>query len=180
MKKLFLLIGCLCFMVAVTAHEIDSLYSAFLTSRGESTVRLANEIVAMTGDTTRFTMGTSADEMHNALLKTLIFWHFDRAEMVEVVNYSNKAIERYRQQDDLFDMAGCYNTLGVAYQRMGQLEEAINSYNQCNIIMDQLNEKEPNPFYQRNIRYTTNNMAAIYSSMGELDRAEDMNAKCTT
>ena len=165
-------------MVAVTAHEIDSLYSAFLTSRGESTVRLANEIVAMTGDTTRFTMGTSADEMHNALLKTLIFWHFDRAEMVEVVNYSNKAIERYRQQEDLFDMAGCYNTLGVAYQRMGQLEEAINSYNQCNIIMDQLNEKEPNPFYQRNIRYTTNNMAAIYSSMGELDRAEDMNAKC--
>lgn len=178
MKKLFLLIGCLCFMVAVTAHEIDSLYSAFLTSRGESTVRLANEIVAMAGDTTRFTMGTSADEMHNALLKTLIFWHFDRAEMVEVVNYSNKAIERYRQQEDLFDMAGCYNTLGVAYQRMGQLEEAINSYNQCNIIMDQLNEKEPNPFYQRNIRYTTNNMAAIYSSMGELDRAEDMNAKC--
>ncbi len=178
MKKLFLLIGCLWMTVAVSAHEIDSLYNAFLTSRGENTVRLANEIMAMAGDTTRFTEELSADAIHDVLLKTLIFWYYDRAEMVKVISYSNKAIERYREQNDLFNMAGCYNTLGVAYQRMGQLEEAIDSYNQCNILMDQLNEMEPNPFYQRNIRYTTNNMAAIYCSMGELERAEDMNSKC--
>lgn len=178
MKKL---LGLICFLMlsgSLVAHEIDSLYGAFLTSRGENAVRLANEIVAMTGDTSRFTMETSNDEIHDILLKKLIFWHYDRAEMMEVITFSNKAIERYRQQEDLFNLAGCYNTLGVAYQRTGQLEEAIDSYNQCNEIMAQLNEQEPNPFYEKNIRYTTNNMAAIYCSMGELDRAEEMNANC--
>lgn len=178
MKKLLLLIGCLCSMVAAMAHEIDSLYAVFLGSRGENAVRLANEIVTIAGDSAGFSNDTPSDVMNDKLLKTLIFWHFDRSEMVEVINYSNKAVEQYRQREDLFNMAGCYNTLGVAYQRTGQLEEAIDSYNRCNELMIQLNEQESNPFYEKNIRYTTNNMAAIYSSMGELDRAEDMNSKC--
>lgn len=178
MKKL---IGLLCFFMLVgslSAHEIDSLYGAFLTSRGENAVRLANEIVAMAGDSACFTSESTSESMNDKLLKTLIFWHYDRAEMVEAINYSNKAVELYRQRNDLFNMAGCYNTLGVAYQRTGQFEEAIDCYNKCNEIMAQLNEEDPNPFYQKNIRYTTNNMAAIYCSMGELDRAEEMNAKC--
>lgn len=178
MKKLFLLIVCLCSMVAANAHEIDSLYAVFLGSRGENAVRLANVIVTMAGDSAGFTIVTPSDVMNDKLLKTLIFWHFDRSEMVEVISYSNKALEQYSQKEDLFNMAGCYNTLGVAYQRTGQLEEAIDSYNRCNELMMQLNEQEANPFYEKNIRYTTNNMAAIYSSMGELDRAEEMNSKC--
>ena len=178
MKKLFLLIICFCSMVAANAHEIDSLYAVFLGSRGENAVRLANEIVTMAGDSAGFTNVTPSDVMNDKLLKTLIFWHFDRSEMVEVISYSNKALEQFRQREDLFNMAGCYNTLGVAYQRTGQLEEAIDSYNRCNELMMQLNEQEANPFYEKNIRYTTNNMAAIYSSMGELDRAEEMNSKC--
>lgn len=178
MKKLFLLIGCFCSMVAAMANEIDSLYAVFLGSRGENAVRLANEIVTMAGDSAGFSNDTPSDVMNEKLLKTLIFWHFDRSEMVEVISYSNKALEQYSQKEDLFNMAGCYNTLGVAYQRTGQLEEAIDSYNRCNELMMQLNEQESNPFYEKNIRYTTNNMAAIYSSMGELDRAEEMNSKC--
>ena len=178
MKKLIGLIGLLLVAGPLAAHEIDSLYGAFLTSRGEHAVRIANEIVALAGDSAGFTSETSTEVMNDRLLKTLIFWHYDCAEMAEVVSYSNKAIERYSQQEDLFNMAGCYNTLGVAYQRMGQFEEAIDSYNHCNELMAQLNQQEPNPFYQKNIRYTTNNMAAIYCSMGELDRAEEMNTKC--
>ena len=178
MKKLLGFICAIMMVGSVEAHEIDSLYAVFLSSRGENAVRLANEIVEMAGDSAGFTNDTPSEDMNDKLLKTLIFWHFDRTEMVEVISYSQKAIEHYRQRDDLFNMAGCYNTLGVAYQRLGQLEEAIDSYNQCNEIMALLNEQEPNPFYMRNIRYTTNNMAAIYSSMGELDRAEEMNTKC--
>ena len=178
MKKLLGLIAFLMLTGSLVAHEVDSLYGAFVTSRGENAVRLANEIVVMAGDSARFSMETPADEMHDAVLKKLIFWHFDHAEMMEVISYSNKAIERYRQQDDLFNMAGCYNTLGVAHQRVGQLEEAIDSYNQCNELMAQLNEQEPNPFYEKNIRYTMNNMASIYSSMGEFDIAEEMYSDC--
>jgi len=178
MKKLLCLVGFLLMATSLTAHEIDSLYSAYLANRGENAIRIANEIMDMSGDTTRFTPETSAGQVGEALLKKLIFWHYDRAEMAEAVNYTNKAIVEYEQHGDLFDLAGCYNILGVAYQRMGQFEEAIDSYNRCNEVMAQLNEQEANPFYEKNIRYTTNNMAAIYTSMGEYDVAEEMYYKC--
>ena len=175
------LIGLILFSLltlSLAAHEIDSLYGVFLSSKGDHALMVANQILAMADDTASFTSEASTETMNERLLKTLIFWHFDRAEMVEVIDYSNKAIGNYRERDDLFNMAGCYNTMGVAYQRMGRLEEAIDSYNHCSEMMHQLNEQEPNPFYQKNIRYTINNMAAIYSSMGELDRAEEMTRNC--
>lgn len=178
MKKLLGLIGLILMATSLAAHEIDSLYSAFLANRGENAIRIANEIMDMTDDTTHFTTETSAELVSEALLKKLIFWHYDRAEMAEAVNYTNKAKVGYEQRGDLFNLAGCYNILGVAYQRMGQLEEAIDSYNRCNEVMAQLNEQEANPFYEKNIRYTTNNMAAIYTSMGEFEVAEEMYYKC--
>ena len=160
------------------AHEIDSLYNHFQVSKGETAVIIANEILATAGDTTRFTTGTSAEEMKGKLLKTMIYFHYDRAEMSEVISYAQRSIAFYEQKEDWFDLAGCYNTLGVAYQRLGRMEDAIDSYNRCNEVMMKMNEKEANPYYERNIRYTTNNMAAIYSSMGEYDLAEEMFSDC--
>lgn len=176
---------CLSFMVlfllanaSLHASEIDSLYNVFLASKGEMAINVANEIAVMTGDTVCFTEDISVEQMNEAVLKKLIFWHFDRSEMTEVVNYAKIAIDSYEERGDLFDAAGCYNLLGVAYQRLGQMNEAIESYNQCNAAMTLLNEQEPNPFYEKNIRYTTNNMANIYSSMGENDKAEEMFIRC--
>ena len=176
---------CLSFMVlfllanvSLHASEIDSLYNVFLASKGEMAINVANEIAVMTGDTVCFTEDISVEQMKEAVLKKLIFWHFDRSEMTEVVNYAKIAIDSYEERGDLFDAAGCYNLLGVAYQRLGQMNEAIESYNQCNAAMTLLNEQEPNPFYEKNIRYTTNNMANIYSSMGENDKAEEMFMRC--
>ena len=176
---------CLSFMVlfllanaSLHASEIDSLYNVFLASKGEMAINVANEIAVMTGDTVCFTEDISAEQMNEAVLKKLIFWHFDRSEMTEVVNYAKIAIDSYEKRGDLFDAAGCYNLLGVAYQRLGQMNEAIESYNQCNAAMTLLNEQEPNSFYEKNIRYTTNNMANIYSSMGENDKAEEMFMRC--
>lgn len=178
MKRLFLLIGCLCLTVAVAAHEIDSLYDHFQVSKGEATVKIANDILAMAGDTARFTMGTSTEEINGRLLKTMIYFHYDRAEMSEAINYAQRSIVFYEQREDWYNLAGCYNTLGVAYQRMGKMEEAIDSYNLCNEVMLKMNEEKGSPIYEKNIRYTTNNMAAIYSSMGEYDMAEEMFSKC--
>lgn len=178
MKKLWVLTCLLVMAVPMTAHEIDSLYIVFLANRGDNAVRLANEIATMAGDTATFTAESSIESINGRILKMLVFWHYYRSEMMEVINYSNKAIEQYRQQNDLRNMAGCYIVLGVSYQRMGKFEEAIDCYNHCNELMMQLNQQEPNSFYQINIRYNTNNMAAIYSSMGEFDIAEDMYSKC--
>ena len=178
MKKALWLIEFLLFSGVMFAHEIDSLYDHFQVSKGETAMQIANEILATAGDTTRFTMETPTEEMTGKLLKTLIYFHYDRAEMSEVISYAQRSITFYEQREDWFDLAGCYNTLGVAYQRMGRLEDAIDSYNRCNEVMVKMNEMEANPYYERNIRYTINNMAAIYSSMGEYDMAEEMFSDC--
>lgn len=178
MKKAIWLIGFLLISCVIFAHEIDGLYDHFQVSKGETAVQIANEILATAGDTTRFTTETPMEEMTGKLLKTLIYFHYDRAEMSEVINYAHRSITFYEQRKDWFDLAGCYNTLGVAYQRMGRLEDAIDSYNRCNEVMMKMNEKEASPYYEKNIRYTTNNMAAIYSSMGEYDLAEEMFSDC--
>lgn len=178
MRRFLFLVLFLLVNASVRASEIDSLYNVFLASKGEQALNLANEIAVMTGDTVMFTADMGAEKMGEAVLKKLIFWHFDRSEMVEVVSYAKKAINSYEKQGDLFDAAGCYNLLGVAYQRLGQMNEAIESYNQCNAVMALLNDQDPNAFYEKNIRYTTNNMANIYTSMGENDMAVEMFKKC--
>ena len=178
MRRLTFMVLFLLANASLHASEIDSLYNVFLASKGEPAVNVANEIAAMTGDTACFTTDFDAEQLNEAILKKVIYWHFDRSEMTEVVNYAKIAIDSYEKRGDLFDAAGCYNLLGVAYQRLGQLNEAIESYNQCNAAMTLLNEQEPNAFYERNIRYTTNNIAAIYTSMHEFDMAEEMYDKC--
>ena len=176
---------CLSYMVlfllanaSLHASEIDSLYNVFMASKGELAIDVANEIAVMTGDTVCFTTDLDAEQLNEAVLKKVIYWHFDRSEMTEVVNYAKIAIDSYEKRGDLFDAAGCYNLLGVAYQHLGQLNEAIESYNQCNAAMTLLNEQDPNAFYEKNIRYTINNMASIYNSMGENDMAEEMFLRC--
>ncbi|MBQ8958390.1 MAG: tetratricopeptide repeat protein [Bacteroidales bacterium] len=164
--------------LAMQAQEIDSLYGAFLVSRGEQALKIANKIALMTGDTVGYSSETPLEELNDMLLKSLILWYFDQNKMVEVVNFSHKAIDRFEQQGDLFNKAGCYNILGVAYHRMGRLAEAIDSYELSNALMVQLNAMEENPFYDRSIRYTKNNVASIYYSMGEFDRAEEMYNNC--
>ena len=83
------------------ASEIDSLYNVFLASKGEMAINVANEIAVMTGDTVCFTEDISVEQMNEAVLKKLIFWHFDRSEMTEVVNYAKIAIDSYEERGDL-------------------------------------------------------------------------------
>ncbi|MBR3730610.1 MAG: hypothetical protein IKN08_06820, partial [Bacteroidales bacterium] len=73
---------CLSFMVllllanaSLHASEIDSLYNVFLASKGEMAINVANEIAVMTGDTVCFTEDISVEQMNEAVLKKLIFWH---------------------------------------------------------------------------------------------------------
>lgn len=119
-------------------------------------------------------IGQSADS-----LKSLIYYHYDRSEFVEAISYAERVLSYYESQNDLYDMAGCYNIMGVAYQRMGQFDEAIDSYNHSCELMEVLRETNPTePYYERNIRYTQNNIAAIYSDMGEYDQSAKMYRRC--
>ena len=48
-------------------------------------------------------------------LKERIFYHYDRSEFEEVVRFGKEALAVYESEGDLFEMAGCYNVLGVEH-----------------------------------------------------------------
>ena len=118
-------------------------------------------------------------------LKKRIYSHYYQSEFSEVVKCGNEALEVYKANGLLFDMAGCYNVMGNAYQRLGQFKEAIECYELCAETMESLknsesdeNREEASAFYDKNIRYTRNNMAEIYTTLGEYDEAEKLYRNC--
>ena len=129
--------------------------------------------------------GIFAQEPDSLSLKERIFYHYDRPEFTEVVNSCNRALEVYEATNDLFEMAGCYNILGIAYQRLGRYKEAIESYERSTEVLEKMKESEvalhkegAEAFYDKNIRYTRNNMATIYFMMEEYDEAEKLYRNC--
>ncbi len=118
-------------------------------------------------------------------LKKRIYSHYYQSEFLEVVKCGNEALEVYKANGLFFDMAGCYNVMGNAYQRLGQFKEAIECYELCAETMESLknsesdeNREEASAFYDKNIRYTRNNMAEIYTTLGEYDEAEKLYRNC--
>lgn len=107
-------------------------------------------------------------------VKAELIRYLEEDDFDKTVGYAKAAVEYYRSRNDLMDMAGCYMTLGNAYQRMGQYEEAIRNYNLCSETMDQIG----GPMAKVNKRYVLNNMAVMYLEMGEYDQAESMWNRC--
>ena len=107
-------------------------------------------------------------------VKAELIRYLEEDDFDKTVGFAEAAVEFYRSRNDLMDMAGCYMTLGNAYQRMGQYEEAIRNYNLCSETMDQIG----GPMAKVNKRYILNNMAVMYLEMGEYDQAEEMWNRC--
>ena len=107
-------------------------------------------------------------------VKVELIRYLEEDDFDKTVGYAKAAVEYYRSRNDLMDMAGCYMTLGNAYQRMGQYEKAIRNYNLCSETMDQIG----GPMAKVNKRYVLNNMAVMYLEMGEYDQAESMWNRC--
>ena len=116
-------------------------------------------------------------------LKDSIFYYYDRSEFDEVVFYGKKALAVYEAEENLYDMAGCYNVMGNAYQRLGRFRESIESYEQCAEALEKLkasdnSDDKANLAYDKNIRYTRNNMAQMFVAIDELDQAEKLYYDC--
>ena len=177
-RKLTLALMLLCGSWSAFAQGIDSLYHAFSEADKARAYIIANQIYGNFGDSAKFDDQSDYNAMKGMLLRRIIYEHYDQAEFIEAIAYAHEAIEFFKQREDWLDVAGCYNLLGNAYQLTGQLTQSIDCYDQCRIIMNQLNESGNDSLYLKNIRYTTNNMASIYLSMGEFDIAETMFRDC--
>ena len=175
MRKIVLLIGMVWgFAVASMAQDLDSLYHVFENSRGEAAYRAAVAIDAAVGREPNFDLDTDKDEIKLKLLRTMILYYFDINDFQHVVQYSEVGIAHYDEIGDLFNEAGCTMTLANAYQRLGQLDKAIECYNRCNDLMDQIGGEMADV----NKRYVMNNIAEIHLAMGEYDTAEELYRKC--
>ena len=174
MKKALILIGVLWACLAAAAQDLDSLYQVFEHNRGEAAYRAAVTIDETIGREPNFDADTDKDEIKVKVLRTMILYYFNNNDFQHAVRYSEIGIAHYDKIGDYFNEAGCTMTLANAYQRLGQLDKAIEFYNRCNELMDLVGGE----MAEVNKRYVINNIAEIHLSMGEYDTAEEMYRKC--
>ena len=117
-------------------------------------------------------LGLKAQDVDS--LRAKILQCFNESKFVEVIDYTEQALQLYEQAGDKYNVAGCYNTIAGAYMRMGQYDEAIYNYNICTEIMDEIG----GDMAAVNKRYIMNNIASIYFDMEEYDQSEEMYWKC--
>ncbi len=165
-----MLMACL----TASAQDLDSLFQVFENNRGEVAYRAAAAIDETIGREPNFDADTDKDEVKLKILRTMILYFFNNNDFQHVVQYSEIGIEHYDKLGDYFNEAGCYMTLANTYQRLGQLDKAIECYNRCNELMD----LEGGEMAEVNKRYVINNIAEIHLAMGEYDTAEEMYRKC--
>lgn len=156
------------------AQDLDSLYQVFEKGRGKIAYQAAVAIDEVIGREPNFDQDTDKDEIKLKVLRTMILFFFNNNDFEHVIAYSEIGIAHYDKIGDPFNEAGCYMTMANAYQRLGQFDKAIDCYNHCNELMDEIGGE----MAEVNKRYVINNIAEIHLAMGEYDRAEEMYHKC--
>ena len=156
------------------AQDIDSLFQVFEKNKGEVAYKAAVAIDEVIGREPNFDAETDKDEIKLKVLRTMILYYFNTDDFQHVVAYSEIGIEHYQKIGDLFNEAGCYMTLANAYQRLGRLDKAIDCYNHCSDLMDEIGGE----MAEVNKRYVMNNIAEIHLAMNEYDVAEEIYHKC--
>ena len=174
MKKFWLLSVLMFCFAMFFGQDIDSLFTVFENNRGEVAYKAAVAIDETIGREPNFTVDTDKDEIKLKILRTMILYYFNHNDFQHVVQYSEIGIEHYDKIGDLFNEAGCLMTLANAYQRLGQLDKAIECYNRCSELMDEIGGE----MAAVNKRYVMNNIAEIHLAMNEYDVAEEIYGKC--
>lgn len=174
MKRIWILALLLFSLSRLVAQDLDSLFMVFENNKGMTAYRAAVAIDEYIGREPNFDADSDKDDIKLKLLRTMILYYYEGNDFQHVVKYSEIGIEHYDQIGDLFNQAGCTMTLANAYQRLGQLDKAIDCYNQCNDLMDQIGGE----MAAVNKRYVINNIAEIHLAMNEFETAEEMYRKC--
>ena len=174
MKRLLVIVCLMILGWSLPAQDLDSLYQVFENSRGETAYQAAVTIDEVIGREPNFDLDTDKDEIKLKLLRTMILYYYNNDDFQHVVTYSEIGIEHYQKIGDLFNEAGCYMTLANAYQRLGQFDKAIDCYNHCSDLMDEIG----GDMAEVNKRYVMNNIAEIHLAMNEYEVAEEIYLKC--
>ena len=173
MKRFWIVALLLFFIPRLVAQNLDSLFMVFESNKGITAYHAAVAIDEYIGREPNFDENSDKDDIKLKLLRTMILYYYGNNDFQHVVQYSEIGIKHYDRIGDLFNQAGCTMTLANAYQRLGQLDKAIDCYNQCNDLMDQIGGE----MAAVNKRYVINNIAEIHLAMNEFDTADEMYRK---
>lgn len=181
MKRLVPLLMALVFLPLLSMGDpvgsddfFDTQYTIFEREQGQRAFVAAQTIMDSIGAPVDFDADTDKEVVKTQLLKMMIQYFFGIDEYEQQVHYMQIAEPFFRETDNLMDLAGCYNIMGISCQRMGQFNEAIHYYNKCSDLLDEIGS----PVALTNKRYEINNVANIYTMMEECDMAEEMYLKC--
>ncbi len=181
MKRLVPLLLALVFLPLLSMGDpvgsddfFDTQYTIFEREQGQRAFVAAQTIMDSIGAPVDFDADTDKEVVKTQLLKMMIQYFFGIDEYEQQVHYMQIAEPFFHETDNLMDLAGCYNIMGISCQRMGQFNEAIHYYNKCSDLLDEIGS----PVALTNKRYEINNVANIYTMMEECDMAEEMYLKC--
>lgn len=181
MKKIALMVLSLCLFLPILMKAqigsddyISTQYQAFERERGEKAYVIAQTIMDSIGVPAQFDANSDKEAIKSQLLKAILLYYNITGEFNKQEAFMGIAEPFYRETGNLMDLAGCYHTMGISYQRMAQYDDAIHYYQLCSDILDEIGD----PVALTNKRYEINNMANIYSVMEECDLAEEMYLKC--
>ena len=105
--------------------KFETQYTIFEREQGQRAFVAAQTIMDSIGAPVDFDADTDKEVVKTQLLKMMIQYFFGIDEYEQQVHYMQIAEPFFRETDNLMDLAGCYNIMGISCQRMGQFNEAI-------------------------------------------------------
>lgn len=158
----------------ISGQDIDSLYQAFMQSKGDMRISIANQINKIVGDTTTFTRKDNGKQITGQVTMSVLYYYNTKDNHEKVLSIGSEAIGFFEDNNFLLNLGRCYNIMAIACQKLGNMDDAIDLYTKSLAALSQTDD----PSTDRGIRFIHNNIASIYYSMDEFDKAEQMYNKC--
>lgn len=158
----------------ISGQDIDSLYQAFMQSKGDMRISIANQINKIVGDTTTFTRKDNGKQITGQVTMSVLYYYNTKDNHEKVLSIGSEAIGFFEDNNFLMNLGRCYNIMAIACQKLGNMDDAIDLYTKSLAALSQTDD----PSTDRGIRFIHNNIASIYYSMDEFDKAEQMYNKC--
>ncbi len=199
--KLYVLPFCLFSILVAAAQPIPEAFEPFANCEKndcqEEYTKALNYAEALGSDTAtarhfliiaalRKDLGLWDDEVDNLFLRAIDLYeksgdvcgqvqalhdrsaHFISAEDDDLgLDLAEQAMELVKECDDKWMKARVYGTLGIAYQNLGEYASALKAHTEEDRLFRELGDKEGQAV-------STQEMAYIYASMGDMDRANAM------
>ena len=108
----FVVLMLFCFVSQRDTFDLEGRYADFENERGAKAVQTAQAIVDSLGLEMAFEGNADKDAVKAELLKAILIYCSEEGDFVHTVSFGRAAIDFYREQGSLMDLAGTRQTHG--------------------------------------------------------------------